>query len=101
MITKTTKTVVTFKDNGKELSTINKIVNRLIKVFTTDEIHVHGKNNCYEITFIQQNTFKTKLILDINVIDNKITDYNMDKREFSVKDRARIKRIIKDYLWIM
>jgi hypothetical protein len=100
MITKTTKTIVTFKDNGKELSTINKIINRLIKVFTPDEIHVYGENNCYGINFIQQNTFKTKLILDINVIDNKITDYNMDKREFSVKDRARIKRIIKDYVWI-
>ena len=98
MITKTTKTIVTFKENGKELSTINKIINRLIKVFTTDEIRVYGKNNCYEIGFIQQNTFKTKLILDIYVIDNKIDDYHMDKREFSVKDRARIKRIIKAHV---
>ena len=99
MITKETKTIVTFKEDDKELTTINKMINRLIKVIS-DDVFVNGTNDIYEISFVKQSHLKQYLILDINIENNKITNYHMDKREFSVKERARIKRIIKDYLWL-
>ena len=101
MITKKTRTIIEFKDNGKELKEINRLVNKLLKFVNSDDIKLIKDDNYYAIGFINKQIIDDVLtdciLLEIVIIDNKINEWYIS-RTFSTKDRIKLKRIFKAHI---